>query len=668
MAPRTKLILAFLGFLWAALVLAAFYVVQRPLSGEIVRELAATGWTLVVTLLLVVNSAGLGLGILHRWWPTTLTPGERLLFGTGLGLGWLGLLGLGIALLNATSHPLLLAFHVGLNVLLWLRGYLTQAGRDLLDCGARWSTARLTIPPLLRVALGIALLWAFLLALLPPADAFDALFYHLAWPERILRDGFQLYNIPHFWFPGLVEGTFLWALALGSDRAPQLLHLTWALLAIGLTWYWALKAWDARRAWRTLALLISMPSLPLLAAWAYTDLALTFYSVATLYAVWRWQESTERRWLWLGGLAAGMAMSVKYTSVLVPLVAGLLILLWQRRGRLWNALTFGGTALAAALPWYLRTWLAMGNPFYPFIFGGRYWDAFRAAWYAEPGTGIGWNWRELLLLPFNATLGHRDANFYDGRIGPLFLLLLPATLMVLWEARRAPRDARRATLALGLFALASGLLWTGGVINTAALWQTRLLFPALIPFALLVAGGWEVLERLDTSVLRLSRLGGLLIGGVLAVTLLDEGLFVLGRRPLAVATGLESRADYLARVQPAYSQALTLLDDLPTDAHVYFLFEPRSYGASREVQPDPILDNFAHDLYLYGDAAGVVQAWRAAGYTHVLLYRWGADFVVQARAVRFPATAVAALQTVTETLLQPVSQTADGHYELYRLP
>ena len=79
------------------------------------------------------------------------------------------------------------------------------------------------------------------------------------------------------------------------------------------------------------------------------------------------------------------------------------MILWWGRGNLGAAVKlaviFSLLALTVAAPWYLRNWAVMGNPVYPFVWGGQLWDAFRAEWYAEAGTGIGWNLRELLLLP-----------------------------------------------------------------------------------------------------------------------------------------------------------------------------------------------------------------------------------------------------------------------------
>ena len=103
------------------------------------------------------------------------------------------------------------------------------------------------------------------------------------------------------------------------------------------------------------------------------------------------------------------------------------------------------------------------------------------------------------------------------------------------------------------------------------------------------------------------------------VFLLDFGLFVLVRRPLSAALGLESRDSYVARMQPEYAQALSLVEETPSSAYIYLINESRSYWMERRIQPDPIHDNLAHDFYVYPSNELLLDAWRARGYTHILV-------------------------------------------------
>jgi hypothetical protein len=260
-------------------------------------------------------------------------------------------------------------------------------------------------------------------------------------------------------------------------------------------------------------------------------------------------------------------MSVKYTSFVVPLSCGLLLLFHPPIIRsIKNAAQFSAIAILTALPYYARNAFLMGNPFYPFAFGGRFWDSFLSGWFSDAGTGIGWNLFQFFLLPINTLLGYRDANFYDGRTGPLFLILAPFTIWILLTKSRRGSGSGWSLLSIGVFCLISITAWTIGVINSSSLWQARLLLPALIPAAIPTALGWHSIKTFDTPKLRISFLVNALISVVIVLTLIDSTIFLLQRNPLAVAVGAQSRERYIERINPSYSGLMTLMDQLPIDA------------------------------------------------------------------------------------------------------
>jgi hypothetical protein len=656
---------AILFFLWTGFVLAAFYVVQKPTFLQVAPGLGSTAWTLFVTFILVLDAAGIGhwgLGILRL---PALSDAERLLFGAGLGLGIFGLAGFGLASIGMAKPVIILVILVGLLAWLIWRGQILLLQNHLKLLLQTWKASILTAPLWMRLAILLAFFLVFILALAPPVEAFDALLYHLTVPAMWLSDGgIKLVNMPHYWFPELIEGIFVWPMSLGSDRAPQLVHFIFGLLTILLLWDWSRRLWGNRTSCWILALVLTMPSLLWLSAWAYTDLALSFYTLAVLYTVWKWKDTSGSRWLVLGGGLAGFAMGVKYTSFLVPITSVIFILWWGRRDlrkTFSRAFVFGGLAMLIALPWYVRNYLWTTNPIYPFVFGGPFWDNFRTQFLAGTGTGIGWNLRSILLLPLDTTLGYHDANYFDGRIGPFFLVMVPVSIWTLWQARHLSPSQRSALLITAVFAGITSLTWTYGVIQTADLWQSRLLLPGLFPFLLVMVAGLEQLQRLDTPALKISFIVSTLTALVILVSLLEFGLQVSYRNPLMVAVGAETRMDYTARLQSGYADALELVQQTPSNAYVYFLYEPRSYGMPRQVQPDPINDNWAHDLFLNGSAEETVSAWRNQGFTYVLISRLGADLVSKTTPSQAPN-----LDQLT-AILHLSTKSSDGHYELYQI-
>ncbi|HVF26312.1 MAG TPA: hypothetical protein VNA23_10510, partial [Anaerolineales bacterium] len=607
--------------LWTGIIIIAYYVVQKP-NLNALAGLADTLWTLLVATLLLFNAYGLGTRILSLLGLKSIDPVDRLLLSPGIGLGCLGLLGLGFSAAQLAQAPILTIFQIALMIFfIWSN----DTARLRSDLTALFSNLNLSFSQYgLFTKLAILLPWgfSFQLTLVPPFEAFDALLYHLAQPARILQDGGLriVDNVP-FWFPNLTENVYLWALALGSERAAQVIHFSWAMLSALLLWHWAVKVWDIQIARKLLLLLAAIPSLPMLASWAYADMALAYYAVAALYTMTTDRTSSTSAWLRITGILAGLAMGVKYTSFVLPLACGLLLLFRRPFGKSFSsAAQFSLLALSIALPWYVRNATVMGNPFYPFVFGGRFWDTFLSDWYADSGTGIGWSALQIFMLPLNAVLGHHDATFSDGRMGPLFLLLVPFTLWML-ISRTFQDSAQVSSLqAISIFVALSFAAWAFGVLNSSALWQSRLLFPALMLFAVPTALGWDRLKQFDTSTLRISFLINALIAIVIILTIFDNGIFLLQRNPLAVAFGAQSRVRYIERVNPSYAALMNIMDELPSDAYVYSLFEPRSYDLPRRIQLDAILSNFAHDEYLYHTSTEIIRHWKAKGYTHVLVY------------------------------------------------
>ncbi len=355
-----------------------------------------------------------------------------------MALGWevWALLGLGLSAAQLARVPIFSFLIAFLTAFFVFNRDLGKLKIDFKAFATHWNLSFSQFNLFSKIVIILLFLSSFLLTLAPQFEAFDTLLYHLAQPARILRDGgLQPVDIPQFWFPNLTENVYLWALALGSERAAQIMHFGWGTFSALLLWRWAVKTWNVEVGRKTLLLLAAIPSLPMLASWAYADLALTFYAIAALYTLTFFESTKSPAWLRAAGIMTGLAMAVKYTSFTVPLTCGLLILFWRRKSfsqAFVYAAQFSAVTLLIAAPWYVRNAIFMGNPFYPFVFGGRYWDAFRAAWYSGAGTGIGLErCSKFFPLPLNIILGVQDQNFYDGRIGPLFLILSPFALWIL---------------------------------------------------------------------------------------------------------------------------------------------------------------------------------------------------------------------------------------------
>ncbi len=662
---RKKAFIAIITIAWSSFVVAAYFVVQKPIALRLADHLMSLAWTLLVTSVLVSNALAFGIFTIKQFIADATDSPSLLVLAGGIGLGELGLLGFVLAAAGASQFWILLT--VQLLILGWSmwKGILRSAVTLLKSSIVEIKSSGSLIPAWMKWAALLALVLTFLMTLLPPADAFDALLYHLTVPVRWLQDGgIKAYDFPHYWFPDLVEGVYFLGLGLGSEIVPQQIHFAWALFTVILIWDWTRRIWGNLTAWWALILLISIPSLLLLASWAYTDMALVFFGVAMLYTLVYGREQADTRWWNLSAISAGMAMGVKYTSFVMPVTAVLLISAWKfhkKKELLAEVMKFAFISIGTAFIWYLRNWIWMGNPIYPFLFGGRYWDQFRAAWYAGAGTGLGWDLKALILLPLTVTLGYQDVNSIDADIGPLLLLTLPFALWTLARKERGEISRRVALTAIGLFAFLGAAFWVYGYITTKNLWQTRLLLPVLVPLVIPASIGLTMISNLDTKQLRLYFIVSSIAAASIYVNLLDMGLSVIARNPLSVAVGITTNQNYLVRYQPGYAYALEMVSQTSSSSKIYALFEPRSYGMDRAIQCDSILDNFSHDVYLHGEPEKIVDAWRLEGYTHVLLNRNFAKSILD-------RTGESTIFNKTIDLLKPISTSQDGSYELLEIP
>ena len=647
---------------WQFGVFATFYLIQKPFGLAMARAFTRLVLDVVAALAIIGLGSALGRRLLVWMGLSDLATADMVWLAPALGMGGAGLFGLGLGLVGGWRRTII--YGIGLLAAV----VLARDGLALVRRLSRWRPG-LVVGQWGRRYLALTLALAALLALTPPVS-WDGMFYHLTGPALYIARGRIApldINIPHLAFPSLMEMLFGVAMLLRSDVAAKLLHLAYGLLIAAMVYRFGQRWQGQEEAGWNLLLLAGMPMIAVLAGWAYNDLALAFYQVATLYTLLAWHETGRWGWLRVGGVLSGLALGLKYTAFPLPL-AGLVYVIWEGKGRWRAVMTFVLFTGLVASPWYLRNWAFTGNPVYPFLFDGRNWDEFRSVWYAHAGTGIGWDPLSILALPATMTLGLRDANYYDGRMGPLFLALAPALIWLAGQAlRRQGWSLRRRMLTLlGGFAAFQALVWTLGVIQSRALFQARLFLPGFVALTPLLGETMVRLPTWDRPRFSLSAFVRMLVGVALGLNLVYQTLDVLRLNPFGYLVGQEGRTTYLERILGDHYRAMQRLEEgVPEDGRVLFLWEPRSYYSPRRTQPDAILDNWLHLMYLCGDEDRTAAHLRTEGFTHVLLYRWGLDFVIEYGESPLEQEDVDRLESFIDRHL--VLEETAGHYQLYRL-
>ena len=388
-------------------------------------------WTeLPAVLLLVTAAAGIGLLILRAADVSRHHPGNALP-AVVIGLDLLMVVGVLAGLERLNPPPLL---H-------WL---LLLTGTIIAGIVYRKSHPLLQLRQLKPGALwlpGILILFTLAPACCPPVG-WDELTYHLTLPLRWNRDGaLQVYaDLPYSAFPAGPEILFRHLIAIGGLHTPRL--LTWVLNGLLLLWIYRYLATRLPRLGAGLLALAltAMPVWLMLQREAFVEIfiLLNVMVLITLATENDYDFQNWKTWL-VPGIVIGGCAAVKLYGIAAA-VAALLPLLINRsiRKNRWGLPLAAITALLVALPFYLRPWLATGNPFYPYyagLLGGNRLDLMVSDWHhAAAAQQYGqFGWYGLLEAIFLLSAPDR---WFDGSFGWQWPLLLTAAVIAVWGARR----------------------------------------------------------------------------------------------------------------------------------------------------------------------------------------------------------------------------------------
>ncbi len=638
--------------LWAGGVAAMFLVSAAPVAAGAADLLINCSLVLITVYL----AAFTGFRILNRTPGESGGPGERTVYEVAVGAGvfigamfLLGILGLyRYGLLSAGGLLCVLALGPHGRFIASLRERWTRAAEDIAANGGIKGPDRF-------VALLLVLVGSMtFLNSLAPATAQDALVYHLAVPAKYIERGGIVYIPESFFaqFPGNMEMLFTLALLVRGDSLAGAYHWLFAAASVAAVGVLGRRIGGSfRSALAAAAVFGTVPSAALIAGWAYVDLAVVFFCLASTLAFLRWWDRGEAspaslpgaeasfpraRWLGLAALFAGLAAGCKYTGGAQGLFLVFAVFFegGARKRLLFpvvrNAIAAATVTGAVASPWWIKNALWTGNPLFPFFYGvlgGRQWDAGRAdvlsrflGNWGGSSEGI-WG---LLALPWTITMSGRFFSIerFDGMIGPAFLLGAPFVLACLFGSLPSSGSkvaTRGLRIVLG-FALAHGLLW---IVMTR---QVRFLLPALALGAGLI-GGCICFATFPRRWQRLVQ--GAFLTGLLANVVLIAAHFA-AHNPIPVVMGMESESSYLLREIPGgdYPVFEAVERSLPEGSNVLFGATGNpGFLCKRPYHSDPIFENWTLDHILAAGCTpgGVRDELRRRGFTH-LLFRWDLVF------------------------------------------
>ncbi|GAP11700.1 hypothetical protein BECAL_02891 [Bellilinea caldifistulae] len=648
------------AFLIPLLVIAGYYVTHKPFDLSFALAFTLIIWRLLLAGWILSLAGGLGAHLLHR---LPLHPLAALTVQATAGLGLLALIILLTGALIGTALGWMAVLMIGLSFLLrrsirvWLLEW--KAWREVIQASSpaeRW----------IGVLIGIALSASLWTALAPPVK-YDALVYHLTLPQAYLAAG----KITHVsWlmmsgYPQNAEMLYLLAMALGGASAAPVLGWGFALLGLAGLLGWLVEAWGSRAAWTACAALFAGSTLVLSSGWGYVDWLGLLFGLGCLISLDIWQkEVRQRRYLMLAGAFSGMAIGTKYPFGMLALV-GLVVIgfLFRRSLRqiFRHSLIFSLGVFLFVLPWLAKNYLFTGNPVYPFFFPAADMDEIRIAIYFEDEP-YG-DWRDVFLLPLRATIwGVEGGPGYGASIGPL-LLGFGLLAGLNWHKGNEPQ--RQILQLTAVFVLATWFFWALGGRYTAYFLQTRMFYPMLPAFAALAGIGFLAASSVQIGSIRLQRVLTAMVIMVLAFTALEVQLDLLRRFTPQAALGLLETEKYLERNTGWYQPAMEAVRSLPEDSHTLLIYEPRAFYCRPVCTPDENLDRWRRDWTRNRDFNAIRQQWQQEGFTHLLVFRSGVQFMKENPDPKHPMASLTALEEFLTTL--PVVEDFGEVYQLYLL-
>jgi hypothetical protein len=178
------------------------------------------------------------------------------------------------------------------------------------------------------------------------------------------------------------------------------------------------------------------------------------------------------------------------------------------------------------------------------------------------------------------------------------------------------------------------------------------------------------LQRLAIPGVRLGRIAAFLIALVLGLNTFEIGVQALQQSTPNSVLGLKPVENFLAENLGWYAPAMQAVRQLPEGQRALLLWEPRSLYCLPRCDPDEVLDRWKRQRYPASSSVpvgneAILSDWRSAGYTHLLYYRAGADFIRQEGRLAYTQADWQALDALLDGL--PLVQDFSGAYALYAL-
>jgi 4-amino-4-deoxy-L-arabinose transferase-like glycosyltransferase len=411
--------------------------------------------------------------------------------------------------------------------------------------------------------------------LLPPLIR-DELSQHLALPKIYSLQGqvVHLPNATYSYYPMLVNMLYTPWISWNMDSVTKLIHVSFALATASLIHNFLQQYVNKTYSLLGVLIFLSIPNIFRTATLAYLDIALLFFSTASILCFFTYCEIKQKRFLFLAYILMGAACATKpnggVCAIVLVLIHVAYLLLTNSALNKTNIIssTLAGLLLPIfCIPWFISNYFTTSNPFFPFLnslFPPSNQPSMSALLsYSEPVSELKirlWIYGEsiwqYLALPLRVFFFGQDDSprYFDGRLSPLLILFLPFVIK------------NRKFWILSSFAI----IYLVSTLYLAGI-RVRYLLPTVPMLCILAIIGLEVLNTRK----KLQQISQLTV--VLCIGLNFTYIFSLMHKhsPYSYLLGLETRQEFLLRTIPDYSAINFINTSTPDNSKIYMMLTGR---------------------------------------------------------------------------------------------
>lgn len=459
-----------------------------------------------------------------------------------------------------------------------------------------------------------ALIFGLISALSPP-HSWDALACHLPIP-KFYALAHKIYRIRFFeFFQCTISMEMLTCagLLLNNDLLGQLFPFLSEILLLISVFLFAKRYLTQYTGLVTAVLLSILPVSLYLSGTVNSDFSVALFSFLTIISLWEFINTRNVRWIYVGGVCAGLTAGAKMNGLIICLwaCAVLIFLLLKRRLKVVHIVVFGLLFILVSFPLYVRNYYVSGNPVYPMFYehlGGI--ETHPSVLYyrkmdRESTMGVKRTFLNFLLLPYHLII---MPDRFQNKPHYFMISLLLAIICIFPTTRKYISPLEK-------FLLSCIITFTAAwfVIDSHS-W--RRLFPIIPLVCFIMLNRWEVLHnKWLKTIIGLFLL--INIAPFLAHNVSNE-LFAVGAVPSRQSPKTSPRIRYLQKKLNYYSVFQYINKHAPLNSKILLFREIRGYYLNRDfILGDPLKNVIVYDKI--NTVGELKERLLSLGITHIVI-------------------------------------------------